>query len=51
MNQYTPLCIKYINPRALRYSIGSYIQYLVITYKGKQSETDIYISHFARCLK
>ena len=28
----------------LLYSTGNYIQYLIITYNGKESEEDIYIS-------
>ena len=37
-NRYTPLYIKQINNKDLLYSTGNYIQYLVITYNGKESE-------------
>lgn len=38
------LCIKYIAIKALWYSTGIYIQYFVISYKGKESEkTDTYV--------
>ena len=34
------------------YSTGTYIQYLVITYNGKESEKEcVYMSHFAVHLK
>ena len=43
INRYTLLYKKYIN-KDLLYSIGNYIQYLVITYNGKESEKEyIYI--------
>ena len=32
-----------INNQDLLYSTGNYTQYFVITYKGKESEKDIYI--------
>ena len=32
-----------INNQDLLYSTGNYTQYFVITYKGKESETNIYI--------
>ena len=38
----TLLYIKFIN-KDLLYSTGNYIQYLVITYNGKESEKNIYI--------
>ena len=38
VNIYTLLCIKQINNKDLPYSTGSYSQYFVITYKGKESE-------------
>ena len=51
---YTLLCIKYIINENLLYSTGNYIQYLIITYNGKEFEK-IYIyiklSHFAVHLK
>ena len=34
--------IKQINNKDLLYSTGNYIQYLVITYNGKESEEYIY---------
>ena len=37
------LYTKQINNKDLLYSIGNYIQYLVITCNGKESEKDIYI--------
>ena len=43
MNGYTLLHIKWLN-KDLLYSAGNYIQYLVITYNGKESEKDfVYI--------
>ena len=38
VNMYTLLYIKEITNKDLLYSIGNYIQYLVITYNGKESE-------------
>ena len=38
IKRYTLLYIKQINNKDLLYSTGNYIQYLVITYKGKESE-------------
>ena len=35
--------IKQINNKDLLYSIGNYIQYLIITYNGKASEKRIYV--------
>ena len=40
---YTPLCIKQITNKDLLYSTGNYTQNFVITYKGKESENNIYI--------
>ena len=37
VNIYSLLFIKYINNKDLLYSTRSYIQYLVITYNGKES--------------
>ena len=42
INRYTLLYIKYISNKDLLYSTGNYIQYLVITYNGKESE-NVYI--------
>ena len=38
INKYTPLYIKLINNKDPLYSTGDYIQYLIITYNGKESE-------------
>ena len=38
INSYIPLYIKYISNKDLLYSTGSYIQYLIITFNGKESE-------------
>ena len=38
INRYTLLYIKQINNEDLLYSTGIYIQYLVVTYSGKESE-------------
>ena len=38
IKRYTLLYIKYINKKDLLYSRGNYIQYLVITYNGRESE-------------
>ena len=40
INIYTLLYIKQINNKGLLYSTGNYIQYFVITYKGKESEKE-----------
>ena len=40
INRYTLLYIKNINNHVLVYSIKNYIQYLSITYNGKQSEKE-----------
>ena len=37
------LDIKQINSEDLLYSTGNYIQYLVITYNGKEPEKNIYV--------
>ena len=42
INRYTLLNIKQINSKVLLYSTGNYIQYLVITYNGKESEKYTY---------
>ena len=39
----TPLFIKYINQKDLLYSTGNYVQYLAITYSGKESEKEYII--------
>ena len=36
---YTLLYVKQINNKGLLYSTGNYIQYLLITYNGKESES------------
>ena len=56
MNTHTLLYIKLITNQDLVYSTGNYIQYLVITYNGKESENDyiyihIYVNHFAVHMK
>ena len=54
VSRYTLLYIKQINSKVLLNSTGNYIQYLVITYNGKESEKEyIYIklNHFAVYLK
>ena len=56
INMYTLLYIKQITSKDLWYNIGNYIQYFVITYKGKEFEkeytdTHIYLKHFAVYLK
>ena len=44
IDTYTLPCVKWIASGNLLYSTGSYIQYLVITYNGKESEKEyIYI--------
>ena len=40
INRYTLLYRKYINNKDLLYSTEKYIQYLVITYNGKESEKE-----------
>ena len=57
INRYTLLYMKQINNKNLLYSTGNYIQYLVITYKGKESEKEyifmyvyIYMNHFVKTL-
>ena len=40
---YTLLYIKYITNKDLLYSTGNYIQYLVITYNGRECRKRIYI--------
>ena len=50
INRYTLLYIKNINNHVLVYSIKNYIQYLSITYNGKQSKKNI-LKHFALYLK
>ena len=40
INRYILLYIKYINNKDLLYSLGNYIQYLVIAYKGKESDKE-----------
>ena len=40
INRYTLLYIKQIDNKDLLYSTGNYIQYLVITYNGKESEKE-----------
>ena len=39
---YTLLYIKQITNKDLLYSTGNYAQYLIIIYKGKESEKDIH---------
>ena len=64
INIYTLLYTKQITNKDLLYSTGNYTQYLVITYKGKESEKEymciyiyvclyiyIYLNHFAVHLK
>ena len=44
MNRYTLVYIKQVNNKDLLYRTGSYIQYLVMTYSGKESEKEyVYI--------
>ena len=38
INRYTLIYRKQINNKDLLYSTGNYIQYLIITYNGKESE-------------
>ena len=55
INRYTLLYIKQINNKDLLYSTGTYTQYLVITYNGKESEKEhvyVYIhTHIYKDLK
>ena len=46
---YTLLYVKQINNKGLLYSIGNYIQYLVTTYNGKESEIYICITESLYC--
>ena len=53
INIYIPVYIKQINNKGLLYSTGDYIQYLVITYNGKDSEKKkiyIYITESLCCI-
>ena len=43
INRYIPLCVKKINNKDLQNITGDYIQYLVITYNGKESEKSRHI--------
>ena len=45
INRYTLLYIKYINNKDLLYSTGNYIQWLAITYNGKESEKEYTYIH------
>ena len=38
INRYTLLYIKHVNNKDLLYNTGNNIQYLIITYNGKQAE-------------
>ena len=40
INRYILLYTKQINNKDLLYSTGNYIQYLIVTYKGKESEKE-----------
>ena len=40
INIYTLLYIKQVNNKDLLYSTGNYIQYLVITYNGKEFDKE-----------
>ena len=54
INRYTLLYIKQRNSKDLLYSTGNYIQYLVITYNGKEYEKEykyVQLNHFAVYLK
>ena len=43
--------MKWITNKVLLYSTGSYLQYLIITYNGKESEEEyIYISESLCCI-
>ena len=43
INRYTLLYIKWIKNEDLLYSTGNYIQYLIITYNGKEPEKGKYV--------
>ena len=43
------LYIEWINNKVLLYSTGKYIQYLIITNKGKESEKYIYLTESLCC--
>ena len=45
------ITIQKINNKVLLYSVGNYIQYLAITYTGKESEKYIHLNHFVIHLK
>ena len=46
---HTLLCTKQINNKDLLQSTGNYVQYLVITYNGKESEKEyIYVYKYIR---
>ena len=38
INRYKPLYIKHVNNKDLLYNTGNNIQYLIITYNGKEAE-------------
>ena len=40
INRYIPLYIKQVNNKDVLYSTGNYMQYLLITYNGKESEKE-----------
>ena len=46
INRYTLLYIKRIHHQVLLRSTGNYIQYFIITYKGKESGKYIYIREY-----
>ena len=43
ISRYTLLYIKQINNKALLYSTGNYLQYLIINYNGKNLKINIYL--------
>ena len=43
INRDTLLYIKWINNKDLLYSTGNYIQYLVISYNGREGKKNIYL--------
>ena len=43
INRHTLLYVKQISNKVLLYSTGNYIQYLVITYNGKEPVKEYYI--------
>ena len=49
INIYTLLYIKQITNKHLLYSTGNYIQYFIITHKGKE-HCKLTIFHFSKCL-